>query len=171
MENQMKWQLITTRHQLLLIRINDRQSRNSTTPSKVEVSPSDAEFREVSRAVRFAMWLNPDRLHHSDGDPLLQSTGKSPVRRRRALSRQRLRNSWHGAGHRHCGPGSGSSSGLNRGNGRQMGHGPAHFASRWGRDRNWTCLSPALCRLSAFLYYSWPGVSGGRILFAGTWAA
>ena len=75
------------RCQLLLITINDRtSSRNSTTPSKVEVSPSDAEFREVSRAVRFAVWIDPDRLHHSDGDSLLQSTGKSRVRRRRALS-------------------------------------------------------------------------------------
>jgi hypothetical protein len=171
MENQMKWQLITTRYQLLLIRINDRQSRNGTTPSKVEASPSDAEFREVARAVRFAVWIDPDRLHHSDGDPLLQSIGKSPVRRRRALSGQRLRNSWHGPGHCRCGPGSGSSSGLNRSDGRQMGHGPAHFASRWGGNRNWTCVSSALCRLSAFLYYSWFGVSGGRIFFARTWAA
>jgi hypothetical protein len=171
MENQTKWQLITTRYQLLLIRINDRQSRNGTTPSKVEASPSDAEFREVARAVRFAVWIDPDRLHHSDGDPLLQSTGKSRVRRRRALSRQQLRNSWHSFGHCRCRPGSGNSSGLNGGDGRQMGHWPAHFASRWDGNRNWSCVSAALCRLPAFLFYFWSGVSGGRIIFARTWAA
>ena len=55
---------LTTDHQ----QINDRQSRDSTTPSKVAAAPSNPEFREVSRAVRFKMWRDLDRLHPPGGD-------------------------------------------------------------------------------------------------------